>query len=388
MRQKQNSKRLVPCCLAAVLTAAVPLTAYASPDFAYTQDKWATLKDNVMEYDELADLVHEYNPTVQNNRTDYQDYYDKDQDDLSNEYFKKAADAADSVQYPNDEDSGYAAKYADAMAAEVTIKSLRQQGLDNLDDGTIKGLTFAKAEAATVQSVQKSMVTYHQYQLQLKQARENRKYQEAVYNSVVTKSQAGMATQSDVLTARQNMLDTDATIAQLERSIQDQRQSLCVATGWKYDATPEIRSIPQADPAVVQALNPSADKEKAMAANYTLKINEHRLNNSQDSTSSQKLQVQINDNRQKINSDIDLSYHAILQAQVSYQQALAELDVESKNMETAERKMQSGSISSLQYLQQENAYVQKQVNAELKNMDLFQAIETYNWNVKGLGSSV
>lgn len=388
MRQKQNSKCLVPCCLAAVLTAAVPLTVYASPDFAYTQDKWATLKDNVMEYDELADLVHEYNPTVQNNRTDYQDYYDKDQDDLSNEYFKKAADAADSVQYPNDEDSGYAAKYADAMAAEVTIKSLRQQGLDNLDDGTIKGLTFAKAEAATVQSVQKSMVTYHQYQLQLKQAQENRKYQEAVYNSVVTKSQAGMATQSDVLTARQNMLDTDTTIAQLERSIQDQRQSLCVATGWKYNATPEIRPIPQADPAVIQALNPSADKEKALAANYTLKINEHRLNNSQDSTSSQKLQVQINDNRQKINSDIDLSYHAILQAQVSYQQALAELDVESKNMETAERKMQSGSISSLQYLQQENAYVQKQVNAELKNMDLFQAIETYNWNVKGLGSSV
>lgn len=385
MRQKQNSKCLVPCCLTAVLTAAVPLTVYASPDFAYTQDKWATLKDNVMEYDELADLVHEYNPTVQNNRTDYQDYYDKDQDDLSNEYFKKAADAADSVQYPNDEDSGYAAKYADAMAAEVTIKSLRQQGLDNLDDGTIKGLTFAKAEAATVQSVQKSMVTYHQYQLQLKQAQENRKYQEAVYNSVVTKSQAGMATQSDVLTARQNMLDTDTTIAQLERSIQDQRQSLCVATGWKYNATPEIRPIP---PAVIQALNPSADKEKALAANYTLKINEHRLNNSQDSTSSQKLQVQINDNRQKINSDIDLSYHAILQAQVSYQQALAELDVESKNMETAERKMQSGSISSLQYLQQENAYVQKQVNAELKNMDLFQAIETYNWNVKGLGSSV
>ena len=388
MNDRKNYKRIIPCCLAAALTAAAAVPAYASPDFAYTQEKWATLKDNVMEYDELADLVHEYNPTVQNNRVEYQDYYDKDQDDISNEYFKKAADAADAVQYPNDEDGGYAAKYADAMMAEVTIRSMRQQGLDNLDDGEIKGMTFARTEASTVQSVQKSMIAYNQYQLQLKQARENRKYLEAVYNSVQTKAQAGVATQSDVLTAKQNMLDVDTTIAQLERSLQDTRQSLCVATGWRYDAEPEIRSIPQADLSAISALNPTADKETALAANYTLKINERKLNNSQDKTSTQKLQIAINDNRQKINSDIDLAYNAILQAQVSYQQALAELDVETKNMETANRKRQSGSISDLQYLQQENAYVQKQVNAELRNIDLFQAMETYQWNVKGLGSSV
>ena len=388
MNDRKNYKRIIPCCLAAALTAAVAVPTYASPDFAYTQEKWATLKDNVMEYDELADLVHEYNPTVQNNRVEYQDYYDKDQDDISNEYFKKAADAADAVQYPNDEDGGYAAKYADAMMAEVTIRSMRQQGLDNLDDGEIKGMTFARTEASTVQAVQKSMIAYNQYQLQLKQARENRKYLEAVYNSVQTKAQAGVVTQSDVLTAKQNMLDVDTTIAQLERSLQDTRQSLCVATGWRYDAEPEIRSIPQANLSAISELNPSADKETALAANYTLKINERKLNNSQDKTSTQKLQIAINDNRQKINSDIDLAYNAILQAQVSYQQALAELDVETKNMETANRKRQSGSISDLQYLQQENAYVQKQVNAELRNIDLFQAMETYQWNVKGLGSSV
>lgn len=390
MNDRKKQRRMIPCCFAAAIAAAmaVPVPAYASPDFAYTQDKWATLRDNVMEYNELADLVHEYNTTVQNNRVEYQDYYDKDQDDISNEYFRKAADAADAVQYPNDEDGGYAAKYADAMMAEVTIRSMRQQGLDNLDDGEIKGLTFAQAEAGTVQAVQKSMIAYNQYQLQLKQARENRRYLEAVYNSVQTKAQAGLVTQSEVLAARQNMQDVDTTIAQLERSIQDNRQALCVATGWRYDAQPEIGSIPQADPEVIHTLNPTADKETALSSNYTLKINERKLHNSQDSTSTQKLQIAIHDNRQKINSDIDLAYNAVLQAQVSYQQALAELDVEARNMETAVKKQQSGSISALQYLQQENNYVQKQVNAELKNIDLFQALESYQWNVKGLGSSV
>ena len=35
-----------------------------TPEFAYSAEKWASLRDNVMEYEELADLVHEYNPCL------------------------------------------------------------------------------------------------------------------------------------------------------------------------------------------------------------------------------------------------------------------------------------------------------------------------------------
>ena len=44
-----------------------------SPEFAYTEEKWASLRDNVMEYGELKDLIHEYNPTVRSNRSAYKD---------------------------------------------------------------------------------------------------------------------------------------------------------------------------------------------------------------------------------------------------------------------------------------------------------------------------
>ena len=55
-----------------------PVTAWASPEFAYSADKWAALRDDVLEYGELADLVHEYNATVINNRLEYDDYRGKD----------------------------------------------------------------------------------------------------------------------------------------------------------------------------------------------------------------------------------------------------------------------------------------------------------------------
>uniref|UniRef100_UPI000B281B22 hypothetical protein n=1 Tax=Clostridium sp. NkU-1 TaxID=1095009 RepID=UPI000B281B22 len=49
-------KHICTYCLAAALTVSGPAaTAWAgSPEFARTAEEWARLRDNVMEYDELA----------------------------------------------------------------------------------------------------------------------------------------------------------------------------------------------------------------------------------------------------------------------------------------------------------------------------------------------
>ena len=39
-----------------------------------------------MEYEELADLIHEYNATIINNRLEYDEYRGKSNDDLKNAY--------------------------------------------------------------------------------------------------------------------------------------------------------------------------------------------------------------------------------------------------------------------------------------------------------------
>ena len=77
-------KQISACCLAAVLAAAAPTgTAWAgSPEFARSAEEWAKLRDNVMEYDELAGLIHEYNVTVQNNQRDYNEKKNKTSDEI------------------------------------------------------------------------------------------------------------------------------------------------------------------------------------------------------------------------------------------------------------------------------------------------------------------
>ena len=60
-------KKIAPVCLAAVMGAMTVMPAWAYSDVTRSDEEWAKLQDNVLEYDELAGLIHEYNVTVFNN---------------------------------------------------------------------------------------------------------------------------------------------------------------------------------------------------------------------------------------------------------------------------------------------------------------------------------
>ena len=81
----KHVRKLAAVILAAGAITAMPLQAFAqqSPEFAYSAEKWATLRDNKLEFDEISDLVHEYNPTVVQNEISYKDYLTKNRDDVA-----------------------------------------------------------------------------------------------------------------------------------------------------------------------------------------------------------------------------------------------------------------------------------------------------------------
>ena len=111
-RKRPGARRGLVVLTACVLAGITPVTAFAakrpddnlsdveaprpdvnkdlSPEFAYSEDKWAALRDNVMEYGELADLIHEYNPVVRSNRESYNDMRSK----TLNDVYQEAMDAA------------------------------------------------------------------------------------------------------------------------------------------------------------------------------------------------------------------------------------------------------------------------------------------------------
>ena len=377
-------KQISACCLAAVLAAAAPTgTAWAgSPEFARSAEEWAKLRDNVMEYDELAGLIHEYNVTVQNNQRDFNEKKNKTSDEIAQDY----RDAADAVRSSMSGDDSPQAIMQDSMA-EAQALSLEQQADDNVEDSEIFKMTYDQTEATLVSNAQTNMISYHQKARDLDLKKKNRELLAATYDSVVLKMNHGMATQMEVLTALENLQNADAAILTAESDLENTRQKLCVMLGWRYDASPEIREIPAVDLNRIQSMDPAADKAKALENNYTLRINKKKLANSSNNSKKESLQMTIDDNIQRIGSSVDSAYKNVIQSQTAYQQAAVSLEVASKNMEAAERKMQIGTLSRLDYLTQQYAYLQAQVAMEDASMALFQAVESYDWNINGLASA-
>ena len=60
------------------------------------------------------------------------------------------------------------------------------------------------------------------------------------------------------------------------------------------------------------------------------------------------------------------------------------LQLEEVNMRDARLQYQTGTASALQYRQSQNSYLQKVTAVDTARLNLFQAMETYDWAVKGL----
>jgi outer membrane protein TolC len=256
-----------------------------------------------------------------------------------------------------------------------------------VEDLNVYQLTYDQAEANLVASAQSSMIAYFQQNYELESAKNSLELLEAVYQSALIRQGAGMATQADVLGALEAVQNAGTSIDKLTSSTEETRQKLCVMLGWKYSDMPEIREIPAADMEHIAAMNLDVDKEVALSRNYTLKINKRKLDNASGNVTKETLNRTISNNEQNIGSDLTKCYRAVQQAKAVYGQAAAELALENKNMDTAQRKYDLGALSRLDYLKQKNACDTKNTAIKTAELSLVQAVQNYDNAVNGLAAA-
>ena len=378
----RKMKQIGAFCLAAVLASAGSGTVYAgTPEFARTAEEWAGLQDNVMEYGELADLIHEYNLTVQKNQLDISD---KKKDgritsDENAQYYRDAAsDYRDAITGENplsDAQNAVGASNADAQAD------------NNVEDIIVYQMSYDQEEANLVSSAQTSMISYFKQQYELESTKAGLEYLQAVYDSATAKQNLGTGTQIQVLSAKKDLQDANASIEKLTSSIEETRQNLCIMLGWKYNDTPQIQELPIVDQEKITSMNPQKDLEEALKNNYTLNINTRKLENASSDVTKETLKRTIMNNKQNISADLVKLYQSVLTAQSACEQAKAEMELEKKNLDTAERKYQTSIVSRLEYLKQMNTSNTKVIAVKTSELNLFEAVQHYENAVSGLAST-
>lgn len=281
--------------------------AAASPEFAYSEEKWASLKDNRLEFDEIGDLIHEYNTTVLKNNLEYQEYKGKSSSDIAKEYYNSAEDVLENIQYPEDDSSNYASQLSSALNSQQQAEKMVEQGDNNVDDGDIKKLGYQQQEAQLVEQAQGLMINYWTQIYSLESLSDRVTQAESSYQSVVTKKQAGMATQADV----------------------------------------EICELPEPDLETIGAINVDTDIERALENNYNIRISKKQMANARSATVRETQQKTYDNQKQTASTSVKNAYNNLILAKADYEQASESYELEKSSLSAAEARLTAGTITKI-----------------------------------------
>lgn len=389
MRKKLTRRHHAALCLltAGLLTTAVPLKALASPDFAYSEERWAQLRDDRLEFEEIADLVHEYNNTVIQNRIAYQDEKDKSSDDIAQEYYDRANEIYSNIEYPDSDDSSYGSRMASALNSELQADQLMERGDESTDDSETLKLGYDQTEASLVKQAQGLMITYWNQYYSLDTLRDRKQQAEQSLQTEQTRLAAGMSTQAKLLSAQEAVTSAESSILSSESSLARTKESLCLMLGWTYGAQVEITELPEPDLAAIDAINLEGDIQTALENNYTYKKTTKQLANARTTTVHQTLEQTQKKQKETISNNVADSYSSLLLARSNYEQAQQALEIQRTAYESAGRKLQAGTITQKAYQTQQSSYLAAEVTVRTRKLSLLQAMVDYRWNVDGLASA-
>ena len=88
--------------------------------------------------------------------------------------------------------------------------------------------------------------------------------------------------------------------------------------GLSYNDSPEIGSLTDVDENEIAAMNPDTDLAQAIENNYTLKINERKLENAKNETVKNQLTTAIANNKKQIGASFIRRLQKVLSAQIFY----------------------------------------------------------------------
>lgn len=326
-RKQMTALTLVLCMAMSgqVLAATVD---YAPAQTSYererTAEQWATLRDNVITWEELQDLVHEYNPTVSAMWLNYRNNensgtYDLDYDDV--------LDAIEDT-YSNSLGNGDVSDASAEMTRSTSLAGI-ETTITNSDRQIVE-LTNQKSERNMTEAIKQQIIAIYTSELTKELDQLTAEYNETKIGVAQRKLQAGTGTELDVLTAQKTAKDAEAALQSATAAATKARQTVLVNLGWNYDATPQICAVPEVTDEMIAAINLAQDTQTALQNNYQLQIDQRKLALAESDGTKNTTQITVTNDENQVQSNMTARYNAVLSAQNDLRKA--ELNLQ--NMQT------------------------------------------------------
>ena len=374
-------KKIVALGLSGALLFAVPMNAAAEAKKPENMDEatWIRLQDNVLEYDEIRDLVENYNPTylqvVGNIEANTVTFLEAAKE------LRNYADtmAADAKEIKDDNPFLYQAIQGAADGYRKGAKKY-EDAVDSVHNKSRNSLRQVRDSVAS--GVQMAVIGYYQAQASLEMVETAAELSQAAYDSAVTQQTLGMATSTDVQAAEKALQSAQGQLKNIQDSMTKVRQQICNMTGWAYNADMQLGEVPQPDLARIDTMNPENDLFRAIGNNYTL-IEQRSMSGKGDSNRNAKFRL-IDETEAKVKIELETLYQSILEGRTAYEAAGTAFQSAQITMNGNDLKYQMGMLGRLEYLQAKMAYLQQKAAYRTAALSLRQAMENYDWAVAGL----
>jgi hypothetical protein len=359
-----------------------------TPRFNRSNEEWAALEDNNLEYGEIEDLIAEYNATVRSNEVALAKFkrdYGRTNTEVSDKYRENAEEILNNLDDPDPSDPTYIAKLSSVATARATAQNLLSSADSTLEDANIIRLGYEQSEKTLAQSATTNMISYRSSQVAIDVAEGNLELANIALDMANAKLNAGTGTNIDVLSAKEKVINAQNALTKAISDNNTVLKKLQVMTGWSYNATPNVGDIPTPD--MNRVFDPSADLQKALVNNYTLRINEKKLENASADSDKQSLKLTIEDNKKNIATALAVAAQNIASAKESYNYANSFANLQETNMAIANQRFSLGMISKLELDTQKVTTENAKRALEQSRYAINQAIANYDWALKGLAST-
>ena len=363
-----------------------------SPTFSRTEEEWAKLRDMNLDYEEIDGLVTEYNATVQTNQANMQQFtrdYGRKNVEVSQSYRDMAQKIEDSLTEPEPDSMTYVPMMASIAQSRATINNLKNSADTTLEDYEVQYFTYESARLSLVQNTKALMISYYSKDVSKEALQKAVEVAELNLANAQARVAVGMATNLDVLSAKEAVIKANKTLSDQSNAALADRDKLLIMTGFKTDSQANIGLVPVLSEEELQnidKINLEEDIKKAVEENYALKINKRKLGNAKSDTQIKSLNSTISSGTENIKANVQTLHKNLLNAKDKLNLLKAELELSSKDLETIRQKKNLGMATQLEVANKELENIKKNTEKKQAELALRLALENYNSAVNGLAS--
>ena len=349
-------------------------------EFIYRRYDEATkkaLEDNIINYDEIDDLVHEYNPNVlswwnsyRNNKTATEVY-----DDYMESY-DRIMNSADS----SENDAAAARLYAQAYAIKILADN-------NTNDSIINFWNYQIDEIKLWLDTKKRFINYYitdyNEKLAILNVNETRRLAEASN----VRYQVGLDTELTYLQANKNADDAVANLdlAKSNHNVADKNLKIACGKSISNDVTVG----PKPDTGVYfESIDLAGDIENAKSNNIYLKIYNRAFKNANTDEMANYYQILIDYANEEIANSVRTYYDALRSQVTSLATRMLSKTLMEQQLSKAKEDFSNGRISETDYQTAVYNVESSKIQVDIQSLNVLSAYEDYKYAVeKGIASA-